>query len=135
MSDTTPARAEGALAAHTLLVQRLIDRHGLDPVEAHAAVASALRGITDGPHAQLVAAEARAALSETYAAVAARSAEALRSITEAFRALGEAVRRAMTPVRSDYVLAPPVPGTPTPPRARDGRPPWQTPYGPPARRH
>jgi len=112
------------------LVQRLVDRHSLDPLEAHAAVAGAQLGITDGPHAQLVADEARFALIEAYAAVGQRAAEVMRAIIGAFQPLAEAAVRAMQgleTVRSDTVAPPPR-------RARD-RPAWQTPYGPPTRRH
>lgn len=130
-----PAPGKGAMAARDHLAQRLVDRHDLDPMEAYAAVSRMHLGITTGPHAQLVADEARAALAELHAAVAARVGEAMRSITEAFRPLAAAAARAMQATRADYALAPPPPGTPAPPRARDGRPPWQTPYGPPARRH
>jgi hypothetical protein len=45
------------MAARDHLVQRLVDRHGLDPDEAYAAVTQAQLTF-DGPHAQLVAAEA-----------------------------------------------------------------------------
>lgn len=133
MSDETPGPVSAAWAH---LAQRLVDRHGLDQGEALTAVIRAQLGMTDGPHAQLVATEARAVLDEAHAAVVKRINEAMRAITEAFRLFGEAAARAMQASRDDYVLVPaalPDPADHRPRRPR-GRPAWQTPYGPPPRR-
>lgn len=133
----TPARPPGA---RDLLVQRLVDRHGLDQDAAYAAVARAQLGTTGGPHEQLVRDEAQVVLAEVHSAVAARAAAALRSITESLRSLGEAARAAIASTQGDFELSPrPDQRSPAepPPRAagRRDRPAWQTPYGPPTHHH
>lgn len=122
----TPPRANGRNA----LIQRLIDRHGLDADTARAAVLDAERG-HDTEHARLAAREARAAMDEIHThfragfrALAERVTEQVRHVSEQFAQLKEAIQQLPEPACTAH-------GKPV--RRRD-RPAWQSPYGPAPRR-
>jgi len=107
-----------------VIVQRLIDRRDLTPEEARSAILAAERGQT-GPHAELAAVEAQAALDEIAASFRAAFRPMLERAAAQFVQIKEALQRLPDPVGCE------VHGKPA--RRRD-RPAWQTPYGPPRRR-
>lgn len=113
-------RANGAV----VLVQRLIDRHGLSAEEARAAVLAAEYGL-DTDHARLAAAEAQAALEEITTQLRAAFEPMLQRVADQFRQIKEAFQRLPEAAGCDDC------GTPA--RRRD-RPAWQSPYGPARRR-
>lgn len=126
--------------ARDILVGRLMDRHGLPWLTAHAAVRRAERGLT-GRHTALVHQEAAAVRSEAIARInrtftdlrrglepmARALGETLRQLAESLRRLGLAAEQAGAARRDGYTLAPP-------PAAPRRRPAWQSPYGPPPRK-
>ena len=116
----TPSAVRPRANGRNIIIQRLIDRHGLDADEAHAAVFAAERG-QGGDHARLAAVEAQAALNEVAAQIRAAVQPMLQRVTDQFRQIKEAFQQ--LPEAVDYKPAP-----------RRDRPAWQTPYGPPRRR-
>ncbi|MEZ7005015.1 hypothetical protein [Streptomyces sp. AD55] len=102
------ARAHAAL----ILIHRLVRNHGLTAEEAVTAVAQRRRR-EDGPHTDLVIAEAHAVVAEAAAPVMAmikKMAEAMAELARAFK-----------------------PATGKTAAARRDRPAWASPYGPPPR--
>lgn len=135
-----PARAELSipLDLRRLLARRLMENHGLDMVATRLAVLNVARG-HEAPHAELVHAEARAVVDETVQRIREVVQPSLVAMLEAFQSLGAAVKQAAAGFQGDWVdtngdLAPP-PVRPSPPLPRrDGRPAWQSQYGPARRR-
>jgi hypothetical protein len=115
MSPRDPAN----LAARNLLAERVADRHGIDPLDAHTAVTRLHLGLPS-EHEHLV----RQELATVIAELRAHLAEILAPITAAMQAFGEAITRAMAQ------LPPPPSG-----RGARSRPAWQSPYGPPRKGH
>ncbi|MFJ1865514.1 hypothetical protein ACIOD1_12865 [Streptomyces sp. NPDC088097] len=113
MSPRDPAN----LAARNLLAARLIERHGLDPLDAHAAVTRLHCGLPT-EHEVIARQEVRAIVGELQQ----RLTEALAPIATAIRAFGEAITRSMAQL-------------PPPGRSQRARPAWQSPYGPPRKGH
>lgn len=107
-----------------MLIQRLIDRHGLTADEARAAILDAERG-QQGPHTELAGLEAQAALDEIRAAFRAAFQPLLERVTAQFAQLKEAFQHLPEAAGCNDC------GRPA--RRRD-RPAWQTPYGPAPRR-
>lgn len=112
------SRAPASLAARDLLAARLIERHNLDPLDAHTAVTRIHLGLPS-EHEHLVRQELAAVIAELRAHLA----EMLAPITAAMKAFGEAITRTMAQL-------PPPPG-----RGARSRPAWQSPYGPPRKGH
>ncbi|MFF9279550.1 hypothetical protein [Streptomyces griseosporeus] len=117
-------RFTGRDRARAALVSRLVDR-GLEPAAAHAAVRAAENG-EPTEHAQLVAAEARAAVGETVQQLG----EVMRAFARALHPIAEAAAAVMRQLDEALRSASHTTGRG---RHRD-RPAWQSPYGPPARR-
>lgn len=107
-----------------VLIQRLIERHGLSVEAARAAILAAERGQT-GPHTELAAREAQAALDEATAQFRAAFLPLIQRVADQFRQIKAAFQHLPEAVGCDNC------GNPT--RHRD-RPAWQSPYGPPPRR-
>lgn len=125
-----PVTLKPRVAARVVLVRRLVDLHGLAVDEAHTAVRQAEHG-QDGPHADLVRAEAAAVIEQALAPIRQRIADAIEALIPAMRKVAEGFQAACTVInQAQYALAPP----PAPGRRPD-RPAWQSPYGPPTRRH
>ncbi|MER6778482.1 MULTISPECIES: hypothetical protein [unclassified Streptomyces] len=104
------------LSARNLLAQRLVTRHGIDPLEAHTAVTRLHLGMPT-EHEQLIREEAAAVVAEFRQALI----EAFAPVNAAMKALVEAVAHAMAQLHqaTNPVLRP------------RSRPAWQSPYGPP----
>ncbi|WP_369214423.1 hypothetical protein [Streptomyces flavofungini] len=123
-----------------LLIARLVDNHGLTRLSAYSAVLAVEQG-RDSRYAHLVRAEARAVVDETVQRIRAAMQPAMEAAAHALRAMAEALQQAAGAVRSgewvdtngDPVQAPERPRPPLP--RRQGRPAWQTPYGPARRPH
>jgi hypothetical protein len=113
-------RANGA----NILIGRLIERHGLSPEEARAAILAAERAQT-GPHTELAAAEAQAVLDEMAAQFRAAFQPMIRRVADQFRQIKEAFEHLPEAVGCNDCSKPS--------RRRD-RPAWQSPYGPAQRR-
>lgn len=116
--------AEQAQAC-VILARRLVDRHHLTAEQAvTAAVQAALH--EDGPHADLARQEAAAILAEIGKAMA--------PFVDAFRRMAGAAAKAAQGMR--LPIKPPAGHQvhPALPAVRE-RPAWQSPYGPPQRRH
>jgi len=107
-----------------ILIQRLIERHGLDVDTAQAAVLAAERGQTDGD-AALAAAEAQAVLDEIAAQFRAAFRPMMQRVVDQFRQIKEAFQHLPEAVGCNDC------GKPVRPR---DRPAWQSPYGPAPRR-
>ena len=115
-----PPAVRPRINGRNVIVQRLIDRHGLNADEAHAALLAAERG-QDSEQARLAAAEAQAALNEVAAQIRAAVQPMIQRVADQFRQIKEVLQQ--LPEVVDYKPAP-----------RRDRPAWQTPYGPPSRR-
>lgn len=110
------------LAARNLLAQRLTDRHGIDPLDAHTAVTRVAIGLPT-EHELVIRQEASAVLEEVSAELRARLMEAFAPLMAAMQAFGETLARALEQL-------------PQPPgRGARSRPAWQSPYGPPRKGH
>ena len=120
----TPPAVRSHANGSVVLVGRLIDRHGLSPKQARAAVLAAERG-QRGPHADLAALEAQAVLAEMQESLRAAFQPLLQRVADQFRQIKEAFRHLPEAVGCDDCGKPP--------RPRD-RPAWQSPYGPARRR-
>lgn len=117
-------------AARVVLVRRLVDHHQLTVDEALTAVLQAEEGAT-GPHTDLARTEAAAIVHAVVGPIRDRIQEALRAMIPALEAAAAGFRKACAALnQAQYALAPP----PAPGRRPD-RPAWQSPYGPPTRRH
>lgn len=114
----TPEQASAHAAL--ILVGRLVQRRGLTVEEAVTAVAQRRRR-EDGPHTDLVVAEAHAVMSEALAPV--------REFMEAMRPMMQAATTAMAELGRALLQS-----APAATAARRDRPAWATPYGPPPRR-
>ncbi|WP_199570581.1 hypothetical protein [Streptomyces murinus] len=110
------ARAHAAL----ILIHRLVRNHGLTAEEAVTAVAQRRRR-EDGPHTELVIAEAHAVVAEAAAPVMAlmkKMAEAMQPMMQAASAAMAELARAFKPTTGKTAAA------------RRDRPAWASPYGP-----
>jgi hypothetical protein len=123
MPEPTTAELRGRLAAREILTRRLVERHGLTRFTAHRAVLAVAQG-RETQHADLVRAEAAEVMRPVVEAMQ-QFREQVRPIAEAMaktlRAAADAIRAAQTHAQQH-----------TTPR---GRPAWQSPYGPPRKRH
>ncbi|WP_030672318.1 hypothetical protein [Streptomyces sp. NRRL B-1347] len=117
MTSRDQRRAHAAL----LLVSRLISRHNLTHAEACRAVVHRQRNET-GPHTHLVDAEALALAEEAMAP--------LRAMIQA----AQPHLRALTTAVVDLVRAFEQLNQQKAHASRQGRPAWESPYGPPPRR-
>lgn len=118
----TPEQASAHAAL--ILIGRLVTRRGLTVEEAVTAVAQRRRR-EDGPHTDLVIAEAHAVVAEAAAPVMAlmqKMAEAMQPVIQAASAAMAELARAFKPATGKTA-------------ARRDRPVWASPYGPPPRRH
>lgn len=118
------------LTGRAVLVQRMTDRHGLSQAAALDAVVRAEQHL-GGPHTDTVRAEARAVLAEAVVSMHQQITEAFEGLAAAVRTAAEGLWTALTATREQFALAPPPPAS----GRRPDRPPWQSPYGPPTRRH
>lgn len=107
-----------------ILIQRLIERHGLTRMTARHAVMAAERG-GDSERAELVRAEAQAIAAEMRLRIRIALQPMAEAAIRALRQLGESLKQLQEARVCDSH------GRPLPPR---DRPPWQSPYGPPRRR-
>jgi hypothetical protein len=123
-SPTAPPAVRPRMNGANVLIGRLIERHGLTPAEAQAAVVAAELGRL-GPHADLAAREAQAVLAEMQESLRAAFQPLLQRVADQFRQIKEAFRHLPEAVGCDDCGKPP--------RPRD-RPAWQTPYGPARKR-
>ena len=119
------AREPAPRRTRNLLIQRLIDRHNLAADYATAAVLAIERGLTDGPHAELAAAEARAVMNEMVERLRIAIQPMAEGAVAALKQLSESLARLRESTSTDDCSKPT--------RPRD-RPAWQSPYGPPRRR-
>lgn len=134
---TPPARLSAD--ARLLLIRRLVDNHGLTRMTARHAVLAVEQGRPTA-HAELVQAEARAAMNEAMQRIQITMRPAIEAAAAALQRMAEAVKQVTQGLQSsewvdtngDPVEPLERPRPPLP--RRDGRPAWQTPYGP-ARRH
>ena len=117
MNDTPAAGQAGAV-----LVRRLVERHGLDETTAAAAVTDTRAG-TANPYSELVATEAAAVLTEGMKPLLDATAAAWQAIQPALQHLAQTIAHFAAQLEEADRL-----------RAQD-RPAWQSPYGPPSRRH
>ncbi|MCY0960835.1 hypothetical protein [Streptomyces sp. H27-H5] len=106
------------LAARNLLAQRLVDHHGLDPIDAHTAVSRVHYGL-DTEHEHLVRQEASAVLDEVSTALRTHLVKLVAALAPRLQEVGEAAARAL-----EQITRPPRP-----------RPAWQSPYGPARKGH
>jgi hypothetical protein len=107
--------------ARTVLVRRLVERHGIDEATAIDAVDAARAGTPD-EYGPLVATEAAAVLTEGMRPLLDAFAAAWQAIQPALQHLAQSVSRFAEQLEEADRL-----------RAQD-RPAWQSPYGPPTRR-
>lgn len=125
--------------ARQLLIRRLVDNHGLARMTARHAVLAVEQGRTT-VHAELVQAEARAAMNEAMQRIQIAMRPAIEAAAAALQRMAEAVKQVTQGLQSsewvdtngDPVEPPARPRPPLP--RRDGRPAWQSPYGPARRR-
>ncbi|QCX81207.1 hypothetical protein C9F11_38120 [Streptomyces sp. YIM 121038] len=117
--------------ARQLLIDRLIDNHGLAPATARPAVLATEQGHASR-HADLVRAEARAVMREAAEPIRAALQPALEAAVHAMRAFAEACKRMTDDAGWTDTSSCPAPTAE--PRSPHDRPAWQTPYGPAPRR-
>lgn len=120
--DAMRSRPVPERPGRSILVKRLVERHGLEAEQARRAVVAVELG-RDDEHVALVQAEARAAMNETMQAFRA----ALRPMAEAANTAAKQIAEALKALRT-ATASPPAPGR------RTDRPAWQSPYGPARRR-
>ncbi|MFD3609001.1 hypothetical protein ACFWXA_13170 [Streptomyces atroolivaceus] len=114
----TPEQASARAAL--LLIGRLVRLRGLTVEEAVTAVAQRRRR-EDGPHTDLVVAEAHAVMAEALAPI--------RAAIDAMKPMAQAAATAMAELSRALRQA-----APATVAARADRPAWASPYGPPPRR-
>ncbi|WP_328632036.1 hypothetical protein [Streptomyces sp. NBC_00356] len=137
--EGTPRPDRLSADARQLLIRRLVDNHGLTRMSARHAVLAVEQGRTT-VHAELVQTEARAAMDEAMQRIRVAMQPAIEAAAAALQRMAEAVKQVAQSVQGgEWVdtngdpVEPPERPRPALPR-RDGRPAWQTPYGPARRR-
>lgn len=121
-ADAMRSRPAPEHPGRSILVKRLVERHGLAPEQARRAVAAAELG-RDDEHAALVQGEAQAVMNET-----------MQAFREALRPMAEAAGTALKQIAEALKALPDGSLRPHSPRCRTDRPAWQSPYGPARRR-
>lgn len=119
--------------ARQLLIDRLVDNHGLSRMAARHAVRTVEQG-RDHRYADLVRSEASAIVDEAVQRIRDIMQPAMEAAAAAIRAFGQALKQATRGLQdSEWVdtNGDPVPPRPRPPSDRPG---WQSKYGPAHRR-
>ncbi|MFI5992448.1 hypothetical protein ACIBAC_11425 [Streptomyces sp. NPDC051362] len=129
-SEAPRPQAAVASGPREILIQRLIERHGLTRMTARHAVRAAERG-SDSERAELVRAEARAVTAEMAERIRFAFQPMAEAAITALKQLSESIARLRADSHAFRHLPEAVDCKPTLPR---DRPAWQSPYGPARRR-
>lgn len=122
--DLPPPPVRPRPNGRSILVERLVDRHGLTPEQAREAVWAVEYGQV-GEHAELAATEAQTAAGEMLASMRAAFRPMLERVAAQFKQIAEAFEQLRQTVACDDHSKP---------APRRDRPAWQSPYGPARRR-
>jgi hypothetical protein len=115
---------------HDLLVTRVAIRADIPPIKAHLAVRRVALGLTPDQYTPLVLEEARLAAQEAAQRTGQLITDIRRALTPQIRALSQAAQHAAEALHRLGL----VDRDAGPARPRE-RPAWQSPYGPPTKRH